>query len=115
MTKGIIVDSADHDDVSLQQLLDIHSVHRARQQTVLWVSAPYRSPTDQQDGEDGVVLDDVFHRVEHLRRRTGRGWQCEAVTDQGACLESTTLTLFELCCIPRAYLPVSLIKRILML
>lgn len=99
--------------VSLQQLLDIHSGHWACQQTGFWVSAPcYCSPTDQYDGEDGVVLDDVYHRVKHLRSRTGREWQCEAFTDQSARLESTTLTLFKVCCIPRAYLPVSLIKRI---
>lgn len=55
--------------MSLQQLLDIHSGHWERQQTAFWGSAPcYCSPTDQYDGEDGVVLDDIYHRVKHVIR-----------------------------------------------
>lgn len=101
--------------VSLQQFLDIPSRHRARQQAEFRISAPCSwSPADQHDGEDGVVLDDLCHCVKHLRSRTVWG-QCKATSHQGSCLKSRSRTLFERCCVPRAYLPVSLMKRILTL
>lgn len=56
-------------DVLFQQLVNIPFRYWTRQHAVFWVSASrHISPTDECYWENGVKLDDVCHRVKHLRR-----------------------------------------------
>lgn len=63
----IIFDGAVHG--LLQQLVNIPFCYRTCQQTCFWASAPgHISPADEYYRENGVELDNVCHRVKHLRR-----------------------------------------------
>lgn len=56
-------------DALLQQLVNIPFRYWTRQHAVFWISASrHISPTYECYWENGVELDDVCHRVKHLRR-----------------------------------------------
>lgn len=98
--------------VLLQQLVNITFRYWTCQHTVFRVSASgYISPADEYYWEYGVKLDDVCHRVKHLRRN--KTWATvNTMLKRVLSFWIPPLTSFDRCPVPRAYLLVLSRNRI---